>query len=101
MASPRRQNLLLSLWPLLLLLLASEDSRASEGGGGDGDNDNDDRRPPLCSRVPHSFDPTNRNLVSHRYNATRESLFLDFSDLLHKFCDDDVYNTSVAGAFRY
>ena len=99
MASPRRQNLLLSLWPLLLLLLASEDSRASEGGGVGDDNDN--RRPLLCSRVPHSFDPTNRNLVSHRYNATRESLFLDFSDLLHKFCDDDVYNTSVAGAFRY
>ncbi len=55
---------------------------------------------PLCSRVPHSFDPFNKDLVQHSYNATKEELFLDLTDLLHKFCDDGVYNTSVAGAFR-
>ena len=72
----------------------------SNGGGGASRPPPPPPPPLLCPRVPHNFDPLNPDLVTARYNSTRESLFLDFADLLHKFCDGDVYNTSVAGAFR-
>jgi len=76
----------------LLVLTAS--------AGAEGDEETDSRNVTLhCGRVPKSFDHENRGLVVSEYNATKEQLYMDLTDLLYRFCDDAVYNTSM-GTFR-
>lgn len=84
---PSRSDL---VFHFLLLLLLIADSQS------------EDKAKTHCDRVPNPF-PFRKNMVVHKYNASAESLLLDFTDILYKFCDDFIYNNhnqTHQGGFR-
>ena len=52
-----------------------------------------------CPNLPKSF-PFKKDLIVSEYNATAESLFLDLTDIIYKFCSDSVYNANLSFSFR-
>ena len=48
----------------------------------------------LCGRLPHGFDPLKKDLTGAEHNSSKQTLFLDLTDVLYKFCSESVYNAS-------
>ena len=85
-------NRLILLLPAVLLLMPSK-AVVTEAPPRGGTHAKESR----CARIPNPFAFT-KNLVQHDYNGTTETLFLDLTDILYKFCNDSIYH--VRGSFR-
>lgn len=46
-----------------------------------------------CPLLPNPF-PFSKDMILHEFNASTETLFLDLTDIVYKFCNDQIYNTS-------
>ena len=52
-----------------------------------------------CPNLPKSF-PFKKDLIVSDYNATSETLFLDLTDIIYKFCSDSVYSPNISFSFK-
>lgn len=86
----------LALLLLLLAVQARTDDRPAQAATPPPPLDKTQQK---CARLPENF-PFKKNLLQADYNATDESLFLDLTDLVYKFCKESVYLRNESVTFK-